>query len=280
MQLRASAARASFLNFLTSLWIWFATGVLLALWCPLLLVRRLFDRSPVRRGTGRLFRQVGVLLTKLNPLWRVTVIGAESSSAHSLPCVVVANHQSLADIPVLSHLPWEMKWMAKKELFTLPIVGFQLKLAGDIPVDRENPRDAVKSLRKARSYLENQCSVMIFAEGSRSPDGEVGPFLDGAFRLAIDAGVPVLPIVVDGTANCLPKKSWRFGQASEVIVEVLPEVATATMTLADVGALREEVRGRIVARLAEMRALRAGNLSSVPDAARADDTTADEAVPA
>lgn len=211
----------------------------------------------MRRGTGRLFRRVGVLLTKVNPLWRVTISGAKCSSARSLPCVVVANHQSLADIPVLSHLPWEMKWMAKKELFALPIVGFQLKLAGDIPVDRENPRDAVKSLRKARSYLENQCSVMIFAEGSRSPDGEVGPFLDGAFRLAIATGVPVLPVVVDGTANCLPKKSWKFGQASEVLVEVLPEVATTALTLADVSALREEVRGRIVSRLAEMRASRA-----------------------
>src|SRR5690606_23800217 len=101
-------------------------------------------------------------------------------------------------------LPWEMKWMAKKELFALPIIGWQLKLAGDIPVDRNNPRDAVRSLRKAKAYLEEKSSVMIFAEGSRSPDGEVGPFLDGAFRLAITAGVPVLPVVVDGTAHCLP----------------------------------------------------------------------------
>ena len=242
------------MNLAISLWIWFGAGVLLALWCPLLLVRRLFDRSPVRRGTGRLFRQVGVLLTKLNPLWRVTVIGAESSNARNLPCVVVANHQSLADIPVLSHLPWEMKWMAKKELFALPIIGWQLKLAGDIPVDRNNPRDAVRSLRRAKAYLEEQCSVMIFAEGSRSPDGEVGPFMDGAFRLAITAGVPVLPVVVDGTAHCLPKKSWKFGQASNVRVEIQPEVETTGLTLTDVGALRDKVRGRIVARLAEMRA--------------------------
>lgn len=241
------------MTFVISLWMWLVTGALLTLWCPLLLLRRLFDKSPVRYATGRLFRRVGVVITRLNPLWRVTVSGAGAERSPRVTCVVVANHQSLADIPVLSHLPWEMKWLAKKELFALPVIGWLLRLAGDIPVDRANPRDAVRSLRKARGYLDKNCSVMVFAEGSRSKDGEVGPFLDGAFRLAIAAGVPILPVVVDGTANCLPKNSWKFGRASEIRVDVLAPLPTSLLKANDAGALRDEVRERIVSRLTEIR---------------------------
>ena len=144
--------------------------------------------------------------------------------------------------------------MAKKELFSTPFLGWQLKLAGDIPVERDNPRDAVQSIRKARTYLSQKCSVMVFAEGSRSPDGNVCDFLDGAFRLAIDAGVPILPVVVDGTFNCLPKKGWRFGKATEIKVEVLDPIDTSEMVREDIGALRELVRSTIIGRLSQMRA--------------------------
>ena len=235
---------------------WISSATLLVLWLPLLSVRRLFDRDPVRYATGRLFRDLGVAMTKLNPLWKIEVTGAAKIGDARSPYVVVSNHQSMADIPALSHLPWEMKWMAKKELFSAPLIGWQLKLAGDIPIDRENPRDAVRSLRKARAYLDQRCSVMVFAEGSRSKDGNVAEFLDGAFRLAITAGVPVLPVVVEGTLGCLPKNSWKFGRARQIKVEVLEPIDTSGLKRADVPALREEVRGLIVDRLTQIRARR------------------------
>ncbi|MFV1980558.1 MAG: lysophospholipid acyltransferase family protein, partial [Rhodothermia bacterium] len=222
-------------------------------WYPALLIRSLFDSDPVRYATGRMFRNLGLVITKVNPLWKIEVIGADKVKNPRNPYVVVSNHQSMADVVVLNHLPWEMKWLAKKELFSTPFLGWELKLAGDIPVDRKNPRDAVRSIRKALAYLSQKCSVMVFAEGSRSPDGNVRDFLDGAFRLAIDAGVPVLPVVVDGTFDCLPKKSWKFGKATEIRIEVLDPIDTSEMARGDIGALRELVRGAIISRLSEMR---------------------------
>lgn len=237
-----------------SIWMWIASTTLIVMWYPALLIRKLFDRDPVRYATGRMFRDLGLVITKINPLWKIEVIGADKVKNPRNPYVVVSNHQSMADIPVLSHLPWEMKWMAKKELFSTPFIGWQLKLAGDIPVERENPRDAVRSIRKARAYLSQKCSVMVFAEGSRSPDGTVRDFLDGAFRLAIDVGVPVLPIVVEGTFNCLPKKSWKFGKATDIKIVVLDPIDTSGMKREDIGTLRELVRDTIVSQLSKMRA--------------------------
>jgi 1-acyl-sn-glycerol-3-phosphate acyltransferase len=233
---------------------WIASTTLIVVWYPAVLVRKLFDRDPVRYASGRLFRNLGLVITRINPLWKVEVVGAERILNPRNPYVVVSNHQSFADVPILSHLPWEMKWMAKKELFSIPFLGWQLTLAGDIPVDRENPRASVLSIRKARAYLEQNCSVMVFAEGTRSPDGNVQAFLDGAFRLAIDSGVPILPIVVDGTFNCLPKNSWRFGKATEIKVEVLDPVATEGMNRDDIDTLRELVRGKIADRISQLRA--------------------------
>jgi 1-acyl-sn-glycerol-3-phosphate acyltransferase len=232
---------------------WIASIVLIVVWYPAMVVRRLFDRDPALYATGRLFRDLGVALTKVNPLWRVKVFGVERIQNPRNPYVVVSNHQSMADIPVLSHLPWEMKWMAKKELFSVPFVGWELKLAGDIRVDRDNPRDAVQSIRRARAYLDERCSVMVFPEGTRSRDGDMGPFLDGAFRLAVDAGVPILPVVVEGTFDCLPKKSWKFGKATGIRVEVLDPIPTDRMKRSDIADLRDRTRMAIADRLDELR---------------------------
>ena len=107
------------------------------LWLPLLGVVRLFDPDPLRRRTARWFRRAGRVVARLNPAWRVHVSGAE----HIIPgqvYVVVSNHQSLADIPLISHLKLDAKWLAKSELFRVPVFGWMMRLAGDIPVDRAN----------------------------------------------------------------------------------------------------------------------------------------------
>jgi 1-acyl-sn-glycerol-3-phosphate acyltransferase len=143
--------------------------------------------------------------------------------------------------------------MGKKELFELPIVGWLMKLSRDISVDRENPRNAVQAIRRAMWYLERNCSIMIFPEGTRSLDGELQAFHDGAFRMAIDAGVPVLPVVVEGTFNCLPKKSWKFGKATGIVVEVLDPIDTTGLKRKDAAELRDRTRARILQRLNELR---------------------------
>ncbi len=237
---------------LRSLWIWSLAGALVLLWLPLLAVCRLFDRDPVRYRTGRLFRRLGVALSRVDPTWRLEVSGEHISDPRR-PYVVVSNHQSLADIPLIANVPWEMKWVAKKELFRLPVVGWMMKLAGDIAVDRRDRRSGARMLLQAQAYLRQRCSVMFFPEGTRSPDGGVGRFNDGAFHLAVTAGVPLLPLAVDGSRACIEKNSWRFGREATVRLKILPPVDTSGMTSEHVPLLRDRVRSVIVRQIAEWR---------------------------
>ncbi len=235
-----------------SIWIWFATILLILLWLPLLATIRLFDRDPVHYRTGRWFRRLGVAMTKANPAWRLHISGERISDPRR-PYIVVSNHQSHADIPLISHLPWEMKWLAKIELFQMPVIGWMLKLAGDIAVDRQDKRQGVQVLIVVGNYLRQKCSVMFFPEGTRSPDGRVHPFNEGAFRLAIKHRVAILPLAVEGSRNCLPKHSWKFGEPADIQLKVLSPVETTGLEVKDTTQLCESVRRMIIDQIAEWR---------------------------
>jgi 1-acyl-sn-glycerol-3-phosphate acyltransferase len=237
-----------------SLAIWFTTAIIILVWLPLLAISRLFDRDPVRYRTGYLFRKLGTALTKANPGWRLHISG-ETVSDPRHPYVVVSNHQSLADIPLISNLPWEMKWMGKKELFKLPIIGWMMSLSGDISVDRKNARSGAQAIIRAQRYLEQKCSVMIFPEGTRTLDGRVRQYTDGAFHLAIRAKVPILPLVIEGSHDCIPKHSWQFGKPSDIFLKILPPIETASLTIADVQILRDRVRAATMKQIAEWRSV-------------------------
>jgi 1-acyl-sn-glycerol-3-phosphate acyltransferase len=237
-----------------SLITWFTTSILILFWLLLLTVSRLFDRDPVHYQTGFLFRKLGKALTRVNPSWKIHISG-EIISNPRRPYVVVCNHQSMADIPLISNLPWEMKWLAKIELFKLPILGWMLRLAGDISVDRKNPRSGAQALIKAQRILEQKCSVMIFPEGTRTLDGRVRQFSEGAFHLAIKAKVSILPLVIEGSHDCIPKNSWKFGKPSEIFLKVLPPIETTRLTIQDVPALRDTVRSVIMKQIAEWRSV-------------------------
>jgi 1-acyl-sn-glycerol-3-phosphate acyltransferase len=228
--------------------VWALSTLVVAAWLPVLAVVRLADRDPVRRSTGLWFRRLGRALARLHGS-RVRVRGEELPDVRGT-YVVVSNHQSLADIPVLCHLPWEMKWLAKAELFRVPVVGWMMRMAADIPVDRGRRAQAVAALRRAERTLAQGCSVMVFPEGTRSPDGRVGPFNDGAFHLAIRAGVPVLPIAVLGSRECLPRASWRMGHPAAVEVRVFPPISTDALGERAVGALRDRARELIAGHVA------------------------------
>ena len=233
---------------------WFTTAILILAWLPLLAIRRLFDRDPVLYQTGFLFRKLGKALTKVNPAWRLHISG-ETISDPRHPYVVVSDHQSMADIPLISNLPWEMKWMGKQELFKLPIIGWMMSLSGDISVDRKNARSGAQAIIKAQRYLEQKCSVIIFPEGTRTLDGRVRQFTDGAFHLAIRAKVPVLPVVIEGSRDCIPKNSWKFGKPSDIYLKILPPIETASLGIQDVQALRDRVRTAIMEQIAEWRSV-------------------------
>ncbi len=237
---------------LRSLRIWIFSISLIAGWLPLMAVSWLFDRDPVRYRTGYLFRKLGRALTRVNPGWHIHLMG-EMPADPRHPYVVVSNHQSLADIPVVSHLPWEMKWIGKEVLFKIPIIGWMMHLSADIKVNRGSARSGAVALIAAQKVLAQKCSIMIFPEGTRSMDGRVRQFADGAFHLAIRARVPILPVALDGTFDCIPKTSWKFGKPSDIVLKVLAPIDTSGYTVERVAELRTLVRTRIMEQVAEWR---------------------------
>src|SRR3954467_607882 len=229
-----------------SLWAWLVLVLCILLWFPvmviLLLVTWPFD--PGRYITGYVFRRIGPAMATLNPFWRFRYSGKIPENPRR-PYVVVSNHESFADILLISYLPWEMKWLSKAELFRIPVMGWMMRLAGDIPVKRGFGPSAAEAMERCRQVLDRRVSVMIFPEGTRSRTRELLPFKDGAFRLAIEAGVPILPLAVSGTGTALPKHGWRFGR-SAAEVRVLEPIETTGLTLDDVPALKLRVREVIV----------------------------------
>src|SRR4051812_21046607 len=229
-----------------SLWTWLVLVVCILVWFPVMAIVRLLT-APFDRGnyiTGYIFRRIGSATAMLNPLWRFRYSGTLPENPRR-PYVVVSNHESFADILLISYLPWEMKWLSKAELFRIPVMGWLMWLAGDIPVKRGFGPSAVEAMERCRQVLARRVSVMIFPEGTRSKTRELLPFKDGAFRLAIEAGVPILPLAVSGTSTALPKHGWRFGR-SAAEVRVLEPVDTTGLTLADVPSLKAQIRDRIV----------------------------------
>ncbi|MDX1586379.1 MAG: lysophospholipid acyltransferase family protein, partial [Balneolaceae bacterium] len=224
---------------LKSILIWFGVAVLIIIWLPLLAISRGFDRDPAHYRTGRLFRLLGKAISNINPNWKISISGKIDIDDRR-PYVIVCNHLSQADIPLISNLPWEMKWVAKKELFDTPVVGWMMKLAGDISVDRKALNRRTKTLNAAADYLSKQCSVMFFPEGTRSRNGKLNRFTNGAFELAVMEQVPVLPLVIDGTQTCLPKKSWKFGTAKHIKLKVLDPVPVENYSDNEVTALRDQ----------------------------------------
>lgn len=246
--------RMFFVKAVKSVILWICVIALIIVWLPVLAFVRLFDRDPVRYRTGRTFRLLGKWMTKINPEWKLHISGrTDLDDRH--PYIIVCNHLSNADIPLISNLPWEMKWIAKKELFGVPFVGWMMKLAGDIPVDRSDPKSQVSTLKQSLFYLRNNCSLMFFPEGTRSRSGKLGRFTKGAFHLALREQVPVLPLVIDGTQNCLPKRSWTFGSAPDIRLKVLDPVPVDQFDRNDAGQLLELVRSRILEQLSDWRNL-------------------------
>ena len=197
-----------------------------------------FDRG--RYVIGWWFRRLGVAMAKVNPYWRFSRTGIRVTDPRR-PYVVVSNHESFADILLISHLPFEMKWLSKVEILKIPFIGWMMRMAGDIPVKRGFGPSAMEAMERCRESLRNRVSVIFFPEGTRSVDGTMLPFKDGAFRLAIEAGVPILPLAVAGTGTALPKHDWRFNPA-RAVVEVLPPIETSGLTQDDLPALKARVR--------------------------------------
>jgi 1-acyl-sn-glycerol-3-phosphate acyltransferase len=238
--------------------LWAVIGLLALLWLPWLAlvftVTAPFD--PGRYAAGRWFRRAAVAAVKIIPFWRFRTEGVVIDDPRR-PYVAVSNHESYADIFLISHLPWEMKWLSKEAIFRIPVMGWMMRMAGDIAVKRGERGSRREAIEQIHDRLDKKVSVMILPEGTRSPDGDLLPFRNGAFRVAIERQLPILPIAVAGTREAMAKHSLRFNSA-RAIVRVLEPVETAGLTMDDVAVLRDRVRDSIARARAELKDRLAG----------------------
>jgi 1-acyl-sn-glycerol-3-phosphate acyltransferase len=183
-------------------------------------------------------------VTALNPYWDVKVEGLGNID-HKKTYVVVSNHQSLADIVLMYKTRMQFKWVAKESLFKIPVLGWNMLLAKHIRLRRREFSSIKKVYKEASGWLRSGISVVFFPEGTRSKDLAVGEFQNGAFKLAIKEKVPVLPILIQGTREAIPKGSWRFTTRVSCLIKVLPPIDTSTYLSADYNRLRNLAREQL-----------------------------------
>jgi 1-acyl-sn-glycerol-3-phosphate acyltransferase len=188
------------------------------------------------------------LYTWLNPVWRVTVEGRDKIKA-GVTYVMVANHQSLLDILVLFRLFTHFKWVSKIENFRVPAVGWNMSLNRYIKL-RRGDKDSIDQMMKAcEATLGEGNSIMMFPEGTRSMDGRLKSFKHGAFTLAKKAQVPILPIIIEGTASALPKRGFVLQGRHAIRVRVLDAISYQSFKDLSVDNLTDKVRSIIAAEL-------------------------------
>jgi 1-acyl-sn-glycerol-3-phosphate acyltransferase len=180
----------------------------------------------------------------LNPYWKMEVIGKELIDKKRT-YVIIANHQSLADIVLAYQIKMQFKWVAKKSLFKLPFLGWCMSLAKHIKLERNNFGSIKRVYREAAGWLRSGTSVLFFPEGTRSETNEMGDFRNGAFKLAIKERVPVLPILFEGTGTAIPRGSWMFTTKTSAKLRILPPIETTSFQPQDFAKLRDLARSAL-----------------------------------
>ncbi|MBW1713914.1 MAG: 1-acyl-sn-glycerol-3-phosphate acyltransferase, partial [Deltaproteobacteria bacterium] len=166
------------------------------------------------------------------------------------PVVLVSNHRSLYDVlAFLAYLPLDFKFVVKKELMAVPLWGQAMKRAGYVSIDRESSGQAREMIREAAEKISRGNSIFLFAEGTRSEDDKLAPFKRGAFVLASQSGCDVVPLVIEGSRQVLPKKSWRINPGQISITALAP--VTDPSLKKNSRRLMTEVRQRMLAHLGQ-----------------------------
>ena len=209
-----------------------------------------FDKS--RRWVHECSRYICKWLFGIPPRMKRTIDGVENIDP-SKAYVMVMNHNSGVDIFAAYKIPLNFRWVSKREVFRVPFMGPLLTIHGDIPIERGNPSEAMaKVLSLGKLWLGRGASVAIFPEGTRSKTGEINRFKMGAFNLAKEANVEILPIVMTGT-NKMFRKGWLVNWTNHVAIRVMKPIPVEEIAATDVKEMAQKVREQMVDELAKLR---------------------------
>jgi len=226
--------------------LFFISGFLFPVSLSIWIVTVLFDR---RRILCHKFTYLwSDIILGVNPYWKVTVEGRDKIAPNGT-YIMVSNHQSGADILVLFKLHRHFKWVAKKGLFLVPFIGWNMWLNGYIPVERSRGRSKLRMMDRAAGSLRKGNSVIFFPEGTRTRDGNLQPYKTGAFRLAVETGTPVLPVVIRGTFRAIKKGGFLISKNPGLKLVVLNPVMPDEFQGLDPKELANLVRERTRAEL-------------------------------
>jgi 1-acyl-sn-glycerol-3-phosphate acyltransferase len=194
-----------------------------------------------------------LFLSFLIPIWTIDIKGRENA-VRGTTYVIISNHQSILDILLINCLRYKFKWISKIENIDVPVLGWYLRMAEYITVDRDNDESKTEMLEKSHSCLKKEISIMMFPEGTRSLDKEIGFFKRGAFQLAIQADVPILPILIDGTGGILPKHGLIFGSGHHIRIKVLDPIPPTFFGTVNPENFALKLRSLMTLKLKELRA--------------------------
>jgi len=209
-----------------------------------------FDRKRVVVHT--LSKWITDTIFGLPPFMKREVIGLENIDPKKA-YVMTLNHNSMADIITIYNLPLVFKWVSKKEVYRIPIVGRLLYAHGDIVINRASAKEAMQLVHeRGKEWLAKGASVAIFPEGTRSKNGEIHNFKAGAFLLAKDAGAPILPIVLNNT-NKMVRKGWLMNWRNHITIKILPPISAEEVAERSVKEVMADVHSSMTEALTEIR---------------------------
>jgi 1-acyl-sn-glycerol-3-phosphate acyltransferase len=192
------------------------------------------------------------ILLWLLPIWKIRIEGREKGLKET-PFVIISNHQSILDILLINCLRYRFKWISKIENMKIPVLGWYLRMADYIIINRGNKESKEEMMDKSYQCLKGGTSLMMFPEGTRSVDGEIGFFKRGAFQLAINAHLPILPVVLDGSGGVLPKHGLIFTTGHKIRIKVLDPVMPESFNTDDPDILSRNFSNFMIEALKELR---------------------------
>ncbi|MFN2313051.1 MAG: lysophospholipid acyltransferase family protein [Bacteroidales bacterium] len=242
------------MNIIKSLWVWFSSILFVILAFPVALILWLlslaFDRRRLMNNRWMVIQ--GIVVTKMSPFWKVITEGREKIDQDQA-YIIVPTHQSMLDIVFFNMLRHRLRWVSKIEVFRVPLLGWEMRMVKYIELVRGNKSSVIKMMEQCVESLQDGISVVLFPEGTRSLTGVIGKFKTGAFQLAVKTDKPLLPVLIDGTGEILPKKGLIFGSRRIVRIRVLDPIFPGQFGTGDPEELAARVRSLMVTAMDEMR---------------------------